>query len=234
MLVGNKFLFLKIPRTATTAFERSCFLANIEVKYPTSEILSQKRAALGQPSIRHSHEPVSKMREVFGNDFPIVAVRRDNLQRFISAWKFCIKELESIDPEAASILSGIDNTTFIQAWIAIIGYSAELNEPEKLENFITYLVGRPIKYSLNFYFIFSATMSAPSRWHENDPNIIYFDFNEIGELEKYVKQTVDPSFELIISNHTRNQKTKLTPTEDLNEFYYKWVEPVYKTKNTLI
>ncbi len=130
MLVGNKFLFLKIPRTGTTSFERSCFLANIEVKYPTSEILSQKRATLGQPSIRHSHEPVWKIREVFGYDYPIVAVKRDNLDRFISAWKFSIKELEGVDQEAASILSQTDNKTFIQSWIETIGYSSQLNEIE--------------------------------------------------------------------------------------------------------
>jgi len=234
MLVGNKFLFLKIPRTGTTSFERSCFLANIEVKYPTSEILSQKRATLGQPSIRHSHEPVWKIREVFGYDYPIVAVKRDNLDRFISAWKFSIKELEGVDQEAASILSQTDNKTFTQSWIETIGYSSQLNEPENLEQFITRLVGRPVKYNLNFYFILSSTMSGPSRWHENDSSILYFDFNNLAGLEKYVKETVDPSFELLITNHTRSQKTNLTPSEDLQEFYDKWIDPVYKNKTTLI
>jgi hypothetical protein len=234
MLVGNKFLFLKIPRTGTTSFERSCFLANIEVKYPTSEILSQKRATLGQPSIRHSHEPVKKIREVFGHDYPIIAVKRDNLDRFISAWKFSIKELEGVDPQAASILSEVSNTLFIETWVDTIGYSSQLNEPEALERFITRLVGRPITYSLNFYFILSSTMSGPSRWHQNDPSILYFDFNNLAGLEKYVKETIDPSFELIISNHTRNQRTKLTPSEDLQNFYDRWVDPVYKSKPTLL
>jgi hypothetical protein len=234
MLVGNKFLFLKIPRTATTSFERSCFLANIEVKYPTSEILSQKRASLGQPSIRHSHEPVWKIREVFGQTYPIVAVRRDDLDRFISAWKFAIKDLEGVDEEAASILSEVGNSTFIEAWIETIGYSSYLDEPENLEKFIKRLVGRPIKYSINFYFIISSTMSGPSRWHENDPSILYFDFSNLAGLEKYVKDTVDPSFQLIISNHTRSQRSNLTPSEDLREFYDKWVEPPYKSKITLI
>lgn len=234
MLVGNKFLFLKIPRTGTTSFERSCFLANIEVKYPTNEILSQKRAAAGEISLRHSHETVNKIRKVFGNDYPIVAVKRDDLDRFISAWKFSIKELEGIDPQAASILSEVSNTLFIESWVEEIGYSSQLNEPEALERFITRLVGRPVKYSLNYYFILATTMSGPSRWHQNDPGIIYFDFNNLAELEKYVKKTVDPSFELIISNHTRNQSTKLTRSEDLREFYNTWVDPVYKNVTTLI
>lgn len=234
MLVGNKFLFLKIPRTATTAFERSCFLANIEVRYPTDEILSQKRAANGQSSLRHSHEPVSKIREVFGDSYPIVAVRRDDLERFISAWKFFIKELEKIDTKAASILKEVDNPTFINTWIKELGYSAELVEIEKLIAFTTSLVGYPVKYSANLFTIMSAAMSGPSRWHQNDPSIIYFDFKNLSELERYVRETVDPSFELIISNHTRFQTTKLTPTEDLKEFYYKWVEPIYKKNVTLI
>jgi hypothetical protein len=234
MLVGNKFLFLKIPRTATTAFERSCFLANIEVKYPTDKILSQKRAANGQESLRHSHETVSKLREVFGDSYPVVAVRRDDLERFISAWKFFIRELETVDMKAASILREVDNTAFIQAWIKELGYSAELVELEKLTSFTTSLIGYPVKYSANLFYILSATMSGPSRWHQNDLNIKYFDFKNLSELEKYVKETVDPSFEFIISNHTKFQTTKLTPTDDLKEFYYTWVEPGYKKNITLI
>ncbi len=77
-------------------------------------------------------------------------------------------------------------------------------------------------------------MSGPSRWHENDSSILYFDFNNLAGLEKYVKETVDPSFELLITNHTRSQKTNLTPSEDLQEFYDKWIDPVYKNKTTLI
>lgn len=234
MLIENKFLFLKIPRTGTTSFERSCFLAKLEVKYPTEQLLTHKRAATGNSPLRHSHEPVSQIREVFGYDYPIIAVKRDKLDRFISAWKYCIKELEKVDQEAAQILSQVDNKSFIEAWIEIIGYSAEVSEVEKITTFINYLVGRPIPFNLNFYSIFSQTLSGPSRWHENDPSIIYFDFNNLDKLEEYVKETVDSSFELIISNHTKDQKTKLTPSEDLIKFYDRWVDPVYKNTITVI
>jgi hypothetical protein len=234
MLVGNKFLFLKIPRTGTTSFERSCFLANLEVKYPTDQLLTHKRAATGNSPLRHSHEPVSLIREVFGYDYPIVAIKRDELDRFISAWKYCIKNLEDVDFEAAQILKQVDNKTFIEAWIEILGYSAQLNEVEKITAFVTYLVGRSIPFNLNFYSIFSQTLSGPSRWHENNPDILYFDFKNLGSLEKYVKENVDISYELIISNHTKTQKTNLKPTDELKEFYCKWVDPIYKSNNTLI
>jgi len=234
MLVGNKFLFLKIPRTGTTSFERSCFLANIEVKYPTEQLLTHKRAATGNSPLRHSHEPVNLIREVFGYDYPIVAIKRDELDRFISAWKYCIKNLEDVDFEAAQILKQVDNKTFIEAWIEILGYSAQLNEVEKITAFVTYLVGRSIPFNLNFYSIFSQTLSGPSRWHENNSDILYFDFKNLRSLEKYVKETVSNSFELIISNHTRLQKVNLEPTDDLREFYFKWIDPVYKNTTTLI
>ena len=234
MLVGNKFLFLKIPRTATISFERSCFLANLEVKYPTAQLLTHKRAATGESPLRHSHESVSLIREVFGYDYPIIAVKRDELDRFISAWKYCIKHLQAIDYEAAQILKQVDNKTFIEAWIELLGYSAQVNESEKITTFITHLTGRPVPLNLNFYTIFSQTLSGPSRWHENNSDILYFDFKNLGSLEKYVKETVDTSYELIISNHTKTEKTNLKPTEELKEFYCKWVEPVYKKSSTLI
>jgi hypothetical protein len=234
MLVGNKFLFLKIPRTGTTSFERSCFLANIEVKYPTEQLLTHKRAATGNSPLRHSHESVSTIRRVFGYDYPIVAVRRDELDRFISAWKYCIKNLEGVDLEAAQILKQVDNKNFIEAWIEIIGYSAQLNEENKITTFVEYLVGRPIPFNLNFYYIFSQTLRGPSIWHEDNSDILYFDFKNLRSLEKYVKETVSNSFELIISNHTKLQKANLEPTDDLREFYFRWIDPVYKNTNTLI
>ena len=234
MLVGNKFLFLKIPRTGTTSFERSCFLANLEVKYPTDQLLTHKRAATGESPLRHTHEPVSLIREVFGYDYPIIAVKRDELDRFISAWKYCIKHLQAIDYEAAQILKQVDNRTFIEAWIEVLGYSAQVNESEKITTFITQLIGRSIPLNLYFYSVFSQTLSGPSRWHENNSDILYFDFKNLGSLEKYVKETVDISYELIISNHTKTEKTNLKPTDELKEFYCKWVDPVYKKSSTLI
>lgn len=234
MLVGNKFLFLKIPRTGTTSFERSCFLANIDLKFPTDEILSKKKAAIGEVPLRHSHETVSNIRKTFGDIYPIVAVKRDEIDRFISGWKYCIKELKKFDKEAATILSQIDNKTFIDNWISILGYSADLSKIEALTTFITTLVGRRIDYNVNFYIIFSSVMAGISRWHEDDPNIIYFDFKNLRELEKYVKDTVDSSFELIVSNHTKDLTVALEPTEDLKEFYYKWVDPKHKQGITLI
>lgn len=234
MLVGDKFLFLKIPRTGTTSFERSCFLANIDLKFPTDEILSKKKAAIGEVPLRHSHETVSTIRKVFGNNYPIIAVKRDEIDRFVSGWKYCIKELKKFDKEAAFSLSQVDNKTFIYNWISILGYSADLSKIEDLTAFIATLVGRPIKYDVNFYIIFSSVMAGISRWHEDDPNIIYFDFKNLRELEKYVKQTVDSSFELIVTNHTKDQTVALEPTDDLKEFYYKWVDPKYKEGVTLI
>lgn len=234
MLVGNKFLFLKIPRTGTSSFENSCFFANIEVKYPTDQLLTHKRAATGRVPLRHSHEPVSKIREVFGKDYPIVAVKRDEIERFLSGWKYCIKELTKVDAEAAYILSQVDNKTFIDTWISTIGYSAFLSKVEDTTAFLTSLVGRSVKYDLNFYVIFSNVLAGISMWHEHDPDILYFDFKNLRELEKYVKETVDPSFELVMSNHTKNQACNLKPTDDLKEFYYRWVDPVYKSVPTLL
>jgi hypothetical protein len=48
MLVDNKFLFLKIPRTATVAFERSCFSAGLSITYPADNVLAQKQAEKAQ------------------------------------------------------------------------------------------------------------------------------------------------------------------------------------------
>ncbi len=234
MLIGNKFLFLKIPRTATVAFERSCFLANIPVEYPSLDILAQKRVKTGQESLRHYHEPLSKLREVFGETYPVIAIKRDDLDRFISAWKYTILELSYTDKNSANILKAVTTTEFIETWKNIIGYSANLKDIKIVERFFEVLIGKSLGTYRNFCMMFATIMTGPSRWHQNNQDIIYFDFKNLPLLEQYIQKEIEPSFEFIITNDTRGIKVNLEPTRELEDFYTTWIEPVYKNTNTLI
>lgn len=234
MLVDNKFLFLKIPRTATVSFERSCFLAGLSVKYPSAYVLSQKQADKGEEPRRHYHERYSKLVEYFGNNYPVIAIHRDPLDRFLSAWKYVIKSVSESNLETSRILSTTDNKTFIDAWQSEIGHSANLQDLAKCENFFKKIIPGGVPYSKYIYMVFTSVMTGPSRWHENNPNITYFDIKNTVSLEEYVREVTGKPFEIISTNHTKTTDTSLVIDKNLQEFYFKLIEPPYKTANTLI
>lgn len=234
MLVDNKFLFLKIPRTATVAFERSCFLAGLSIKYPADNILAQRQADKGLEPRRHAHQPISKLREYFGNNYPVVAIKRDPLERFFSAWKYTIKYISEYDPEVSNLLEKVDNEKFINAWQSEIGYSSNLQDITRCSNFFSRLIDGGVPYNKNTYMIFTSVITSPTRWHENDPGILYFDMKELGKLEQYTRDITGKPFEFIITNHTKSIKTGLSIDSNLKEFYYRLIEPCMKGTTSLI
>ncbi len=234
MLVDNKFLFLKIPRTATVAFERSCFLAGLSINYPADNILAQRQADKGIEPRRHAHQTISKLREHFGDNYPVIAIERDPLERFLSAWKYVIQFISEEHLEASKALSQIGTSSFIDAWQSEIGYNFNLQDIDKCSNFFKKLIKGGIPYSKNTYMIFTSVMTSPVRWHENDPSILYFKMKENKVLEEYVREVTGKPFEFIITNHTKTIDTKLTIDSALEDFYFTLVEPSIKNKTTLI
>jgi len=234
MLVDNKFLFLKIPRTATVAYERSCFLAGLSISYPADNILAQKQADKGVEPRRHGHQPVSKLREYFGIEYPIVAIKRDPLDRFLSAWKYTIKYISEYNTEVSKALESINSSQFTDAWQSEIGYSANLQDIDRCSNFFNKLIKGGVPYNKNTYMIFTSVMTSPVRWHENDPKITYFGMRELDKLEQYTRDVTGKPFEFIITNHTKNIKTSLKIDDTLEDFYYTLVEPSIKNKHTLL
>lgn len=234
MLVEDKFLFLKIPRTATVAFERSCFLAGFSIKYPTNNVLAQRQADRGLEPRRHAHERVSKLREYFGYDYPILAIDRDPLDRFLSAWKYVIKFISEYNLEASKILSKVNNRAFIDAWKSEIGFSSNLQDIDKCARFFSKLIPGGLPYSKNTYMIFTSVMTGPSRWHENDSSILYFGMKQIPILEQYVRDVTNKPFEFITTNHTKTIDTGLVLDNNLKDFYFNFIEPSYKINTTLI
>lgn len=234
MLVDNKFLFLKIPRTATVAFERSCFLAGLSIKYPSDNILAQRQADLGLEPRRHAHERISKLREYFGYDYPVIAIERDPLERFLSAWKYVIKYISEYSPKTSEALAKVDRNTFINAWQSEIGFSSNLQDINNCANFFKKIIPGGVPYNKNTYMIFTSVMTGPSRWHENDTSIQYFNMKELSVLEDYVRKVTGKPFEFIMTNHTKTIDTALAIDSHLEDFYYKLIEPPFKIANTLI
>ena len=57
---------------------------------------------------------------------------------------------------------------------------------------------------------------------------------DLKSLEEYTREVTGKPFELISTNGTESIYTDLKIDEELKDFYFKLIEPPYKTQSTLI
>ena len=101
MLIENKFIYLNLPRCASTSFHIACLKYGLDIKYYDDIIhrLNPPKLELDlnneliADNLTHSHERLVNLRKKFGLDIPVIAVKRDPYERYISLWKHIIDEL---------------------------------------------------------------------------------------------------------------------------------------------
>ncbi len=102
MLVDNKFLYLSLPRCASTAFNYSCILNNVnlqtfngewEKSNLTIDFNSIEKSKI-MNHIYHGHESISDLQSKFGDEYPVIAVKRQKHERFFSLYKHVLFDLQ--------------------------------------------------------------------------------------------------------------------------------------------
>ncbi len=95
MLVDKKFYYISLPRCGSTSFHFSCLRQyipiqtlseDVDLKYESINIDNLTNGELSAKH-KHRHEPLVNLQERFGEEYPIIAVRRDRHETFISLWK---------------------------------------------------------------------------------------------------------------------------------------------------
>ena len=112
MLVDKKFIFISLPRCASTSFMITCLKNKIPIEHLNSNFDNQlikinewekKSKEELADSLIHPHEPLYKLQEKFGVKNQIISIRRNNYDRFLSLWKHIIDELHRIEKFDESI-----------------------------------------------------------------------------------------------------------------------------------
>lgn len=230
MLVDNKFYYISLPRCASTSFMVSCIKSNLSIKhfdklydsqlkYINKEIDSQLLGNI----LTHAHESCSDLVGKFGTDYEIISVKRDRYERFISTWEHIIHELEKLkEYNTVDIFKSFNENDFFKYKSEdlyktnIISYSKNFlkNNNIKLSNKVneTYLVN--MLYTI---------ISPISVWHNHNPNIIWFDFKKLYELEEWVSNKLNKPFKLEKINSSKHIECNLKLTDGFikkyNEIY---------------
>lgn len=217
MLVDNKFIIIMIPRCATTSFLDTCQVLNIEIndvrEYGYTNLYKH-----GVGGVRY-HYTINVLQEKFGYNYPVIAVKRDKGSTFISLWKQMIGILsEAEDGKVYEILKKltIDDILFFNE----TDYNLlNIEDLTKLSYTFCERIGLENKdnYVGKFLLLFK-----PQEWyHNNDPNIIWFDFNELDKLEDWLTKTLGVDFKLVHINSSTEWESNLKDDEYFREKFNK-------------
>jgi hypothetical protein len=242
MLVDNKFIYLSLPRCASTSFYITCLRNNLDTKffnqaeydtYSGRIDLSLNNEELAD-FIIHSHEGLIHLTSKFGNDYEVIAVKRDRHIRFISAWKHLIDLVDmQYSKELSTKLKGLslDDILFYKSedLISIKSHSELVDVFAKRNGFYD---------DLDDYLkvMLSIIIKPISFFHNHDPKIKWFEFDKLNELEDWVSMKLGKPFKIEKSNSSKHFECNLIFNDDFvaryNDIYDYYDLP--KTNLTLI
>jgi hypothetical protein len=218
MLVEKKFIYLSLPRCASTSFLITCLRKNIKFEHADSFYLGiPKTVDLSLDNERladqllHGHETIVDLKYKFGLQYPIVGIKRQRHERFLSLWKHLIDLTETLEShyhkDVSNILRGLnsEDVLFYKSEDLIRENKSDLVRDAKkrfgLEKYIN------DRNWIHFRTILFITMNPSSYYHNNDPGIIWFDYENMGVFEKWVGDKLGIEFNLEKSNSSIKFKT---------------------------
>jgi hypothetical protein len=237
MLVDNKFIFISLPRCASTSFHISCIRNNIDIKFAKSSEnnqyydLSLPNDVLIKKMV-HIHERTHELNMVFGNEYDIISIKRDRYERFLSLWNFLIKKSKIYGNDVYYIVKNLHIGD-------ILSFDISELDKKKRQNTIDFflkkhnLIGKVDDYFKNLLFIL---WQPTSFWHNNDPKIIWFDFNKLDDLERWVSDKINKPFILEHSNSSKDINTNIILNDEFISIYNKMYDrfDLLKTNKTFI
>jgi len=223
MLVDDKFIFLSIPRTASTSFHFACNRSEINIKDINNTQTTE-----------HKHERLNDLNKKFGNQYDIIAIKRNRHERFISLWKHIIDLSEVNYPIELS-----DKLKKLNLNDVLFFKNLDLISSESQNNLILHFLE---KNGIKSYFddfiknILLILIRPTSFWHHNDPRILWFDFNNLKELEEWVSSKTGKPFKMENFNGSNSVECELKLNDEFIERYdsiYDYFD-LPKNKKTLI
>jgi hypothetical protein len=186
-----------------------------------------------QDEFSHSHESLIKLRNRFGDKHDAIAVKRNKYERFVSLWKHILHEIDL----------KLDNDTFqkcmkLNADDILFYVNRDVLDAEEISAIVNEFI---LKYKLTNINAYGKNMlkilvTPHSAYHMYDPNIIWFDFTKLNELEEWVSNKLNIDFKLIKNNSSQQYQPNLILDNHFKEKYdtiYK-IYDEFKSKKTIL
>jgi hypothetical protein len=242
MLIENNFLFISLPRCASTSFYISCLRSELDVKHGEQKIIDKHNANIDlkldneylADIMLHLHEGILNLKRHFGDQYEIIAIRRNRHERFISVWKHLIDMIHFEHGEKYSTILQKLNVNDI-----LFYKDTDIFTTEALRNTVSEFIkkiGMDEKYDTYLGNMFEIIFRPTSYWHNNDPNITWFEFGKFDELEKWVSNKIGKPFKMEKSNGSQHFECNLKLDDEFitryNSIYDRY--DIVKSNRTLI
>jgi hypothetical protein len=240
MLINKDFVFLPIPKNASTSIVYSIMKWGIDVDFGSVHINKTMSNQLKNDSeFWHPHYVIDYLKKKFPNK-EIIAIKRDSTNRFISALKYmiirCKKENINLKYDFENLSENNIIEIFSNLFLELNSFlnSSTHNEMEaklldsNIRNIIKKYLSDDYKNLNNMYLL---NFTSQYFWGLNDCDII-IDIKNLSEFESHIKK-VKKSFNLIKSNISDEVHLKIKKTEKLSIFVNnsidsKWINKTYE------
>lgn len=218
MVIEDKFIFLNIPRCASTSFHISCVNAGFDIKYNAKSNIFHKVKKFDKNDIVHIHEPLNNLISKFGEHYPIISIKRNKYERFLSMWRHVVSETKKYGEK--NITNLFTNLTITD----ILCYeSQDLLTSKSRHNFIINFLS---KFDLNHMNIdprvltmLNVLITPINYYHNDNPNIKWFDLENLVEIEEWVKNITRKDFKLLNLNSSKDVEINIRNNKDFKERY---------------
>lgn len=207
MLVDDKFIIILIPRCATTSFVASCQKYNIPTKSGRSDIGGyDKIISHTTKQFTHFHDNISFLTSKFGNDYPIIAVKRNKYDSFISLWKMILHVLKEYHNE----IKLVETLSKMKVEDILFFDKNEYRLKDNKDDLCnTFFIKNNIPYNKTLFSYLPLLYVPTSYWHNFDKRIIWFDFDKLNELEDWVSNKLNMEFKLEDINSSKEVISEL-------------------------
>ena len=246
MLVDNKFIFLSLPRCASTSLEYSFILSNFNVQH-VNPFTSEKNSLIDftkvpqsdiMSYIEHGHETLVELEEKFGHNYPIIAVKRDRRARFFSLYQHILYDLrrvgelelyEHFKNLTATELFFFDKEDLVSKasrWNVLNDYIVKnrlKSRAVSLNLTKSNLISTENRMEGYYMNILDILITPLSFWHNHDTRIKWFDIKNIVEMEDWIRFTTKKPFTLEKVNSNIEEES----TIKLDDAFIKAYDKVY-------
>jgi hypothetical protein len=228
MLVDKKFYYISLPRCGSTSFHFTCLRQyipiqtlseDVDLQYQSIDISNLTNEELAAKYV-HRHEPLITLQENFGENYPIIAVRRDRHETFISFWKHVVEHVKlEYEQDLYKKFSKftIDDILFFKSLTFLVRYS-------KVQELATeFLKRNNIEFREHLLNLITVLYTPKSVWHGNHKNIIWFDFDKLNEMEDWVSSKLQRPFKLENFNTSQHIQSNVK----LNNYFKNKYNSIY-------